>query len=417
MERIEQMLRDELRRTDAVKPATRDVMLARVTKARRQRAAAVAGFAALAVGTAATAVTLGLGDAGRSGARPGGDGVPPPQYSLRLTGVLFTDHDHGYVVQERCTISFPEGTGAPEGGPTPRTDTECRSHLLATADAGRSWQVRPLPTEPPGKDAGDIEFSGRSILLWTPGAGVVAVGGPDRRYWTSDDGARTWRESDTARPVGPPASVGVVGPDGKPTFLATFPPGGRDAVGPKNPLVGATDGSFWVSCRDAACVRVTRDRGQTWQTVPVRDTVLSVDWVATVDGRTVYAGVRDRAGPRVLRSTDAGATWTEAARLDGADADGNPIPAERGALGCALDGGDLVVVLAGGGGTYRLPAGATTVRKVTGAPDHAGVLYTTGGWLVATHVHATGDRPDLGSVGSLSPDNGRTWQAIQPPPA
>jgi hypothetical protein len=217
--------------------------------------------------------------------------------------------------------------------------------------------------------------------------------------------------------VGSPGAVGVLGPDGKPTFLATLPAGGREAHGTKNPLVGASDGSFWVTCQNAACVRVTRDRGQTWQALPTRDSVLSVDWVATVDGHTVHAGVRDRAGPRVLRSTDGGASWAEAARLDGNDTNGNPIPAERSWLGCALSGGDLVIVFAGDSGMYRLPAGRTTLEKVTGAPENSGALYATGGWLVAASVETGGDRPDLGSVVSLSPDNGRTWRAIQPPPA
>jgi hypothetical protein len=53
----------------------------------------------------------------------------------------------------------------------------------------------------------------------------------------------------------------------------------------------------------------------------------------------------------------------------------------------------------------------------TGAPAHPGLLYATGGVIVAAQGSDRGDDPDRGSVVSVSPDGGTTWYAVPPPPA
>lgn len=97
--------------------------------------------------------------------------------------------------------------------------------------------------------------------------------------------------------------MGTFGPGDTLTFLTSAPP---DGIATKktthNPAVPASDGSFWTACTPDPCVRVTRDHGATWQPMSTVDGVTAVDWVATTDGRSVFAAARQPAGPRLLRS-------------------------------------------------------------------------------------------------------------------
>jgi hypothetical protein len=393
---IEELLRDQLRRADKALPSTRDAMLARVAKARRRRSAAAAAGLTVVVIAAAAAL------AGMLGAHPGqqtGNGLPQRLYSAELLNVVFTDAQHGYVLQERCS---EEDVGElPAGAPTPDVHRECIAALLATVDAGQTWHERTLPAEPATKDAGvDLEF-GHSLMLWVDSPGTIAFGSGDRRYWTTVDGGATWAESPTPRDVGPAGSFGTFGIGDRPAFLATVPPGYFHA-GSKTPVIAATDGSFWIRCPDSACVRVTRDSGLSWPTVPVPAD--AVDWVSTVDGVTVYAGVRATSGPRLLGSADGGATWTGVTALP-----------QRGAGGLALANGDVLIANSGeAGGLLRVKAGSSTPEPLTGAPAH-GVIYGTGGIVVAASAWGQRPTPDLDSVVSISTDGGTTWMTIPPP--
>jgi hypothetical protein len=432
VERIEELLREEFQRSDRVLVSPREAMLARVTAVRRRRQAVGAGLAAVALavgGSVAAVAAVGGpgGDGDGAGVGIGGD-PPQPQYSVQLVNVVFTDHNHGYVVQERCSedaLPAPGATdsgpgpsdgasgasdgpsGEPSPGPTPDVHRRCAMHLVTTADAGRTWQERTLPGEVATKDAGVPLVPGHSLALWMDSPGTLAVGGWTGRYWTTTDGGLTWHEAAAAWPAGPAGSLAVFGPRDGMAFLDAPPPGvTADMISAKNPIVAASDGSFWSACRSQACVRVTRDGGRNWSTVPIGGAATAVDWVATADGATVYAAVRTPSGQRLMRSTGGGAF---------ADL-GVDVPATG--AGLALPNGDLIMSVASEvGGLLRLRAGPGPLEAHTRAPAHAGLLYMTCTWVVAATVWD--QRPDdqLGSVVSLSPDGGTTWLAIPPPPA
>ncbi|HEY6596148.1 MAG TPA: hypothetical protein VI011_18915 [Asanoa sp.] len=404
MARIEDLLREEFRRADRLAAPGRDAMLARVTKARRRRTAgAAAGCGLVLVGLAVTVVVT--VQPGTAGTQFGG-GFQPRLYQAELINAVFTDRRHGYVVQQRCSMDVPGDV--PAGAPTPDVHEECAAQLLVTADAGHTWRARTLPGDPATKDAGVDLFLGHSLMLWVDGTGKLAFGGWDRRYWTTADGGSSWRESASPRDTGPAGSFGTFGADDRLTFLASPPPDPMVGKNPsaKNPIVPATDGSFWLACSDGPCVHVTRDHGVTWQTLPTVDSAADVEWVATSDGRTVTASVRTAAGSRLLvRSTDAGSTWTTVLGL-----------AQAGAAGLALPNGDVILAEASAaGGVYRLKAGGSALERLTDAPAHVNALYATGGVVVAAPTWDQREDPDLESVVSVSADGGTTWTAVPAP--
>jgi hypothetical protein len=148
MASVEDLLREELRSGQPVLPE-RDAMLARVGRAQRRRVAgtAVAGVVVLA-GAAVAAYTVPAGLAGT----PVGSEPSERLYSNELINTIFIDAQHGYVVQQQCSMDVPGEV--PDGAPTPDVHRECGSQLLVTADGGQTWQVRTLPGDPATKDAG-----------------------------------------------------------------------------------------------------------------------------------------------------------------------------------------------------------------------------------------------------------------------
>lgn len=401
MEPIEDLLRHELR-THKGLPVMPETMVARVRKVRRRRTAVTAGFAAVALGALGVTATNFLPS---PAGLPVGGALPQRMHQVMAINAVFTDHDHGYVVQERCSMDPPGEV--PEGAPTPDIHQDCRTQLLVTSDAGNSWQERTLPGDPATKDAGVDIALGHSLMLWVDSPGTVALGGWDLRYWTTGDGGLTWQESSTPRQVAPQGSIHGFGPDDKLAILANGQ-GQGPRVGEKNPLVAADDGSFWAACgSSAACVKYTRDLGQTWQTAAI-PVAAAIDWVATADGQNVYAATRDAMGPHLVRSTDGGATWAEVPGITG-------LP-ERGADGLALANGDLLMSVASEqGGLYRLKAGTTTVELLTTAPAHPNSLFETGGVIVGAPAWDQRETADISSVVSISPDNGTTWLPVPVP--
>jgi photosystem II stability/assembly factor-like uncharacterized protein len=403
--RLEDLLREEFGRDDMPAGPGHDAMLTRVAKARRRRrAGGVAGCLVITGGLALAAVIFVAPNP--TGTQPGGGPLPARVYLADPINTVFTDHEHGYVVQEGCARD--NVTGVPVGAPTPDVHQRCQAQLLVTTDTGRTWQRRSLPGAPATKDAGVDLFPGHSLMFWVDDAGRLALGGWNRLYWTTVDGGVTWQESPVPREVGPTGSMATFGAGDRLTFLVAPPPHGVAARKPgTNPVVAATDGSFWMACAAGGCVWVTRDHGTTWQALSTIDSAGTVDWVATFDGRHLFASVRTATGTRLLRSTDAGATWVNVVGL-----------AQPAASGLALPNGDLLLTLASDeGGMYRLPAGATALEKVTGAPMRSNALYLTGGVVVAA-LEAWDEHPDpdLEPVVWVSADDGTTWTAVPAPP-
>lgn len=400
MRQFEDRLRAELRRVDTAITVTKETMLARVARARRRRTVA-AGVGAVAVCTLVlTVVVPMLGHA--LGVPDLTTGNPPRLiHEGRLLNVVFTDATHGYVLQERCTMLHPDSVTAPNPQATPDVQRECQAQLLVTADGGAGWQERALPAPPAHKDVGVDLLPGHSMMLWVSPPGAVAIGGSNHTFWTTIDGGLTWQESPAAYQL--VGGYGVFGTADEHVFLAGKPPG----VGEKNQVVAASDGSFWLRCDSGPCVRVTRDLGQSWQTLPLSQAGAGADWVATADGQTVYAGVSDGTASTLVRSTDGGATWS-------------PVPgvtmAFRAWAALAMPNGDLIVGRAGKtGGLFRLTAGATAFEAMPGAPLFANALYRTGGWLVAATAFDQRETPDLGNLAFISADNGTTWIPVPQP--
>jgi photosystem II stability/assembly factor-like uncharacterized protein len=283
---------------------------------------------------------------------------------------------------------------------------ESTAQLLVTADAGNTWQARALPGDPATKDAGVDLVAGHSLMLWLDGTGRLALGGYNQRYWTTSDSGATWQESATPRDTGPGASLATFAADDRLTFLTTPPPGGVPVKKTDpNPVIPATDGSFWTACGTGGCVRVTRDHGATWQTLSTMDDVTAVDWVASYDGRTVYASVHSGATTRLVRSTDGGTVWARVLELGHPAASGLALP----------DGGLILAEASEAGGVYQLPSGTTQLRKLDGAPTHPSVLYLSGGVAVAAQAWDQRDEPNLGSLASISTNGGTAWTTVPVP--
>src|SRR5262249_47467290 len=158
---IEDLLREEFGRDEVPAGPGYDTMLTRVAMARRRRTAGgVAGCVAVLGGLALAAVTL--APANLTGTKPGG---PPVRlYLADPINTVFTDHEHGYVVQQACARD--NVTGVPDGAPTPDVHQQCQAQLLVTTDSGRTWQPRALPGAPATKDAGVDLLPGHSLMFW-----------------------------------------------------------------------------------------------------------------------------------------------------------------------------------------------------------------------------------------------------------
>jgi len=401
MRQFEDRLRAELSRTEAIVTVSKETMLARVARARRRRTL-TAGIGALA----GCALALTIIVPTLSGGGPLGTASTGPRliHQGELVNVVFTDSTHGYALQQRCTMLHPADL-LPNPQGTPDVKRECEATLVATSDAGATWEERAVPAPPAHKDAGVELVDGHSMMLWVPTPGTLAMGTWKRRYWTTTDGGVTWQESPSPYELGPPGSYGILGANNQHVFLASAPPD----VGFKSPVVAASDGSYWIRCEGSPCVRVSRDQGQTWQTIQVQQPGNASWWVATADGQTVYVGVRDSSNTNetLVRSTDGGVTWA-------------PVPGVtmpfRGSGPVVMPNGDLILSRASAEvGLFRLAAGTTTFQQVTGIPANASVIYLTGGWLVAATVHGESETPDLNHLAYVSPDNGVTWIPVPKP--
>lgn len=384
MERVEQLLREELWSMEAKVTEPTDVTLAQVARVRRRRRIRrIGALAGVAVVIAAAALVGPMALRDRIPAA-----ASTPVYSNELMRAIFRG-EIGYVLQQRCTT-----TGKAK---------RCKAQLLVTTDGGRAWHPRYLPTEP-GIAGPYRDPSGRALSLWMEND-ELAVAGPDQRFWTSADDAITWREADSRRSEESRGRVGVVDAREQAVFLLPptggFPPT-RDGGGQ---IAAARDDSFWLACSDRPCAMVTRDYGRSWAEIPVGGGAEPVDWVATFDGQTVYASV----GTAVLRSTDRGLTWSEVARRPGST---------RSVAGVVTADGTLALTEGRGGTAFRLAAGATELDPLPNIGPRTAYLYGSGTWLVASAgAERREDNALLGSIVAVSADNGSTWQTLPPPAA
>ncbi|MFD0595344.1 WD40/YVTN/BNR-like repeat-containing protein [Catellatospora coxensis] len=184
-------------------------------------------------------------------------GVPPDYHPF----VEFADARNGYAVFTDCG-----GSGT------------CRGRLFATADAGATWQARPMPLA-----------EDESIQLYVVGPKQMMIWG-DRAggYHLSRDGGLTFTFSPTV-PAGYHAATGVrYGVDyaadepvlrdwqtGRPVPL----PGGYQGAG----AVATPDGAIWLTTLEPRKETARSvDGGRTWQRLAVPDQPGRKLWMLSV---------------------------------------------------------------------------------------------------------------------------------------
>jgi hypothetical protein len=402
VERVEDLLREEFRRTDAELSTPLGAMLAKVATVRRRRVALTrmaAGAAAVVLVAAAMATVAGL--TGGRGTQPG---TAQPMYTAQVLSVALVDATHAYVLQKYCPMAgsdAPTG-GLPSGAPTPDVQEECRPHLLATADAGVTWQRRPLPAKAANRNPDDEFMRGisLSLSLYVDVADRLVLHKPSGGFWTSADGGQSWQEPELVVHPRPFDNNGF-SMEG-PLSMNKDP---RLPLNYEHPLVPASDGTVWMPCAEAACVYVAPDHFRDFErlNVPVPAPIV---WVATSDGKTVYIGTGSREAPNLMRSNDGGATWSTVQLTGG-------LPAWC-TYALAMPNGNLVMTVSTDkGGMFFLAAGSATVQPIAGAPTHPR-LSLRDGWVIA---RITGKRQAPDSLVSLSPDYGATWRAVPAPTA
>ncbi len=190
------------------------------------------------------------------------------------------------------------------GHPGPGMDAPADLGLLASADGGGTWQPVSL--------AGQADFH----RIATSGSTVLGVNSGDGLLWRSTDEGAQW---------------------------ATHGAGPFDlALDPADPAQGiATTSSGPLSSRDG---------GQTWAPLPAAPLIAYLAWTDT----GIVGAAPDG---QILRSTDAGATWTGEGKVEGQPA----------ALAAAEE---RIVVLQGGTVWESTDAGATFTARITALPGN-----------------------------------------------
>ena len=224
----------------------------------------------------AVALTIGEGDQSRlyataDGGRSWTETFRNDDPAAFYDCVTFLDRRHGLALSD------------PVGG---------KFRILATADGGRSWRVQPS-TGMPEALAGEFAFAASGTGLVSAdhfGAGRAwfATGGGERaRVFSTVNGGRTWRVTDS--PVPSSASGGI--------FSLAF----------RDPWHGiAVGGDFAAPETAPEAAATTRDGGRTWRTAKVVPGEYR-SGAAWLGGNTALA-----VGPTGSDlSRDGGRTWTE----------------------------------------------------------------------------------------------------------
>jgi hypothetical protein len=383
MDRVEEMVRDELRRLASAPQPDPDRMLARVRR-RTQRfritlAAAIATLLAAGGGAAVVA------------SRPG---PPPPGIDLPFTGVAyFLTPEKGFALLRNCDTGLPT----------------CALWIASTTDGGQSWRQQ--------KDAGFGMAAGQpaAFELYAFDERRLVIDGqwgrePTKRWYSSDGGA-SWRQIEHEFGSGPATEVGeippgsvvgfgfpglhsgpvlpVLNPDGTRSSLRMSRPGYQGLRGFRS---GMTDGSLWAfggGARDPY-LAVSRDQGRTWRDLPLPAGVSPVDSLPfqfdSWDGRAGYLNIAER----LWRTVDGGEHWQSIAppRSDSAEYY-NFVACPGGGL---LMGADT-------GGTHLLPRSAD-------AFDGEPVTPSNFVRRIGARILATGDD------GTFTTTDCRTWTRL-----
>ncbi|WP_203906703.1 WD40/YVTN/BNR-like repeat-containing protein [Rhizocola hellebori] len=324
------------------------------------------GISMAAAGLAVVAVVVAVPMLGRAGSDVANPPMARALHSVDVINVVFHDRFHGYALQQRCVQPDAILMMSPRKKPMPEQPSRCLLSLIKTADAGKTWQERPIPapnTSPP--------TAYHSPTLWAPEAGTLALAADDGRYWTSPDGGETWNPMPGIYDLNPPGKVLQFDFYDRHVLLAdSLDPFVRGAR-----LVPASDGSYWTSgCEKGSCIKVTRDLGATWQTL-IPDENEVTRWIATVDGQTVYAITsvdQSSSAFKLRRSIDGGVTWQLVS---------DTMPDCYNGL--VLPNGDLVTLsFANDGEVHRIAAGTNTPVLIPGVPTDIHDFYLTGGVIV-----------------------------------
>ncbi|MGY0231500.1 hypothetical protein [Longispora urticae] len=364
---------------------------------------------ALVTGVLVVAGGLALALRPERGGAPAAHRSPGPPHGAstpRELGLVFLDPQRGYSLAARC--------GA---------DGVCGTHLGRTDDGGRHWSWHRLPETVvrSASPQGETTSSGEPRFQVVSASGVVVDLSDTDRLVTTDDGV-TWTPQSTA-PQGtveelPPgagvtASVGsgpgeirltATRPDGAAVLLA-HPPEAR--VRGFAATVANQGGVLCVSAQDASghVLLVSRDRGRTWQTVPVPREV-AMDGLARgkVHPAAGVIYLPDDSNRRVWRHDGTG--WTS---FDlPAKSTGSSIPPISTARQDGVDG--LIVADSATAAVYEVSGAG--VKKIL---DGRSPMLTVGaaGTLMTGQGMARGDGGASGSDTVLLSADGRTWTELR----
>lgn len=261
--------------------------------------------------------------------------------------------------------------------------------VLRTEDAGAHWTLLPVPGAE-GLDFRDIEAMSERTAY------VLSIGPGDKsRIYKTTDAGKTW-------------GLQFTNPDAKAFYDAIAFWDERDGIAVGDPV----DGRFTI-------LR-TADGGRTWTLIPETDRprALPGDGMFAASGTCLVAQGRSNAWigsggaaqARVLRTTDRGATWSEAAApiVAGTSSAGIFSIAFSDALHGIVVGGDYrkerepsdnIALTNDGGRTWELP-GAVRLRSF-----RSGAVYIPGSR--GREIVAVGP---AGTDRSL--DGGRTWSPL-----
>ncbi len=174
-------------------------------------------------------------------------------------------------------VAIAVGSGAPIPG-----TANAPSVILRTEDAGVSWAVVPIAT---GGGGDPTRTPLASVCIAPTGTGIVVGSGMNTAIATrTSDNGHTWMDVTTR----------VVGTSAGELFD-----------------VACRDDEFWVATNGTTFARYSADGGETWRDVTVPADVAALAGIsAPARGVAVAVGIDSSNGALIIRTEDAGVTWT-----------------------------------------------------------------------------------------------------------